>query len=340
MNKTKTVLAAVGGVTLVATLAAGVFAWSAYSAKTAAQEGNDEGVEGLDSVMSKAERLMSKPVKPSAESVRLLKESRDAVETWRNEAFAVASVGDRRIQPTTDAAFKEFIVGDARRLQGLPAGVEQKMLDAAFDFGPFKPYIAEGKMPDAAALKELQRKWDDVAMLIETLSECGVESVTAIALKTTAAPKEEEATPKKNKKMKAKAKVKTDALTIKPVSYTYEITCRMRPASLVKTLNTLSTSERFAVVNDFVLHREKDTIAEALGAGKAKDDSSTQTTRRRRRGATATAEKTPVAAEVPRVTVVTDPAEDAPFGVKLTVEVYDFQSAETVEENKEGEETK
>ena len=338
MNKTKTTLAAVGGVSLVAVLAAGFFAWSAFSAKTAAQEGNDEGIEGLDSVLGKAERLMAKPIRPSEESVRQLTDACGTVKSWKDDAFALASAGDRRIQPTTEAAFKEFVVGDARRLQALPAGAEKKTLDPAFDFGPFKPYIAEGKMPDRASIRELQRKWDDVATLLEVLSESGVESVTAIELKTASAPKEEEQSSKKAKKKQGKKSAVPAAAL--PAANTYVISCRMRPASLVKAVNALAKDSRFTVVSDFSLRREKDTLAEVLGAEK-KDDvaASSSGGRRRRRGATAVEKKGPseTADETPRGTVVTDRVEDAQFEPRLTVEVYDFQTAAAVEEKKEGE---
>ena len=280
MNKTKTILAAVGGVTLAAVAGAGFFAWSAASARTATLEG-DESTDGLETVREKAERLMAKPIFPSAESVRALTEARDAVNAWKEEAFGLASRGDRRLAPTTDAAFKEFIVSDARRLQALPAGADKKTLAATFDFGPFKPYISEGKMPEQAELKELQRKWDDVSTLIEMLSEAGVDEVTGVELKAPETPKEDARTAKKGKKPKAKAKIEPTG--VQPVSHTYVITCRMRPGSLVKSLNALAAGERFTVVKDFTIRRESDTVALGLGGEKKEETSAPKTGRRRRR---------------------------------------------------------
>lgn len=336
MNKTKTILAAVGGVTLVAVAGAGFFAWSAASARTAALEG-DENSDGLETVQGKAESLLAKPVFPSAESVRALTDARDAVNAWKEEAFGLASKGDRRLVPTTAAAFKEFIVGDARRLQALPAGADKKTLAETFDFGPFKSYITEGKMPESAELKELQRKWDDVSTLVETLSEAGVDEVTGIELKAPEIPKEDARTAKKGKKSKAKAKAEPSG--VQPVSHTYVITCRMRPAALVKSLNALASSERFAVVRDFTIRRESDAVALGLGGEKKEESAAPTTGRRRRRGAAAVeavAEKKEKDDDS-LVTVVTDPATEAPFETKLTVEVCDFRAAEMSDEKKEGE---
>lgn len=347
MNRTKTILAAVGGFTLVAVAAAGYYAWSAQSAKTAAFEGNDDGVVGLDAVRERAERLSRKPVYPDAESVLALTGQRDEMSAWKDEARAFVARGDRRIQPTTDAKFKDFIVGDARRLQSLPAGQDQKTLDPTFDFGPFKPYISEGKMPEQATLGELQRKWDDVATLIETLSGCGVARITSVDVKAAEKkPEEEEATSKKKgkKQQKKTASKLPDTSASQPVSYTYVIACQTRPDGLVKALNALATSERFMTVGDFTLRRGRDAIAEALGAEK-KDESAPTTGRRRRRGAAAAeaAEQAEKTAEKPAeealFTVVTDPVAEDPLDVVLTVTVSDFRTAEAAQEG-EGEETK
>lgn len=351
MNKTKTTLAAVGGASFVAVVAAGYFAWSSYSAKTAALEGDDEGAVGLEQVREKAERLSRKPVYPGAESVKALTEAREALAAWKDEAFSFAARGDRRIQSTTDAAFKEFIVADARRLKSLPAGREQKTLDAAFDFGPFKPYIAEGRMPEQASLKELQRKWDDVALLIETLSACGVERISGIDVKAKAVQEdEEEATTKKGKKRPVKkvAQPAQAAKTLDPLSYTYVVTCKAFPAAMAKTMNAMATSDRFMVVEDVIVHREKDMVAEGLGATEKKEEAAPATGRRRRRAAAAAAEEKAEKKaekkdeEAPLFTIVTDPATDAPFDVRLTVTVYDFRSLETNKdaEDKDGEVTK
>lgn len=334
MNRTKTILAAVGGVTFVAVAAAGYFAWSRQAAKTAALEGDDEGAVGLEEVLEKANRLSRKPVYPGAESIKALAEARESLVAWKDEAFAFASRGDRKIQPTTDAAFKAFIVGDARRLLTLPAGEDRKTLDAAFDFGPFKPYISEGKMPEQATLSELQRKWDDVVTIIETLSASGIEKITAVSVKAAVQPQVEETKPKKGKKPKKASKL-PDPSASQPLSYTYVVACKARPAAFVKALNALATSERFMSVEDLSLRREKDTLAEGLGAEKKDEAAAPTSGRRRRRSSFEQEEKVEEKkAEESLYTVITDPATDLPLDVQLTVTVYDFRS---LEENKEGE---
>ena len=102
MNKSKIVLAVIGGVTLVGALVAGFFLWQAANAKTIAIEGDfDEGVDGLDTVMQKAAALARKSVFPSQDSVNIYAKDRDMFEEWRSEALNLASRGDKKFAETT-----------------------------------------------------------------------------------------------------------------------------------------------------------------------------------------------------------------------------------------------
>lgn len=318
-------LAAVGGVSAVAVLAAGVFVWLQASARTAALEG-DEETDGLESVQLAADRLLRQSVRPCDESVRELTLSREKMLDWQDETFRFAARGDRPIAKQSDAAFKEFLIRDAKRLLALPSGTTNKTLEATFEFGPFKPYIAEGKMPEREALPTLQRNWDDLAFIVETLSACGVSRVTAINLEKAAEPKEEPVAKNKNK-VKNKSAKKPTAPAFKPASFTYTFACQTRPAALVKALNAFQTSERFVAVDDFTLRRGKDTLSEALG-GEKKDESASPSRRSGRRRGARTEEVEEKKSDEPTITVVTDPQDDLPFEVVLKLTVHDFKSLE------------
>lgn len=334
MNKTKMTLIAVGGVLAVIVLAAAAFTYLAWAGKSAALEGDDE-TEGLEAVVEAVEQLSRKAVFPCAESVKTLTDSLDEVKAWKDESLKLVARGDRPIPPTTDAQFKSMIVGDARYLATLPEGSTNKIVAADFDFGPFKPYISEGAMPEAAQLKKLQREWDDFKLIVETLLPCGVTRVTRLEVKAVAAAEPVEAAPRKGAKKGAKKPAKVEE-TFKPDSRTYVIGLKATPAAFVKTLNALATIDRFAVVEDFSLALERDAIASALG-GEKKEEA--QTSGRRRRRAVAEEESTAAeGAAAPKVQLVTDPASDATFDAVVTVTVHDFKSLEEVKE--EGEEAK
>jgi len=343
MNTTKTKLAAVGGVAAVAVLAAGYFTWSAYSAKTAALEGDDEGNDGLETVQAKAETLSRKSaIFPCKESVLAVQSNEASVVAWKDEAMRLAARGDRTFKPMTASEFKSFLEADAKRLAALPGGVmvpglpNTVMIRPEFAFGPFKEYVVDGKMPldDAKKIAELRRQWDDLATVAEMLSACGIVELTDVKAAT---PKVEEEQPsdsrrKGAKKKSAKAK---DESKREPVSNSYVFTFTTRQAGLVKTLNALETCERFTVVEDFSFVREKDAIALALGGETAKKDEQQQAMGRRgrRRGFVQAQQQEEKKAD-DRGGVITDPQLDEPMKVDMTVTVYDFRSMEEGEVSK------
>ena len=338
MNKTKIILAAIGGVIGIAVLGAGVFAYLSFAAKTAAIEGDDEeGVDGLETVVEKAEQLSRKPVFPCADSLKQLTESRAKIDEWKAEAFKLAAHGDRPIVPMTPAQFKEFVIAEAHRICDIKSDATNTICAADFEFGPFKPYIAGGEMPKPEELKDLQRKFDDVVTIVETLAAAGVSRVKQIEVKDVVQKTEEEVRPRKGAKRPKKGAADEEP-TFKPATHTYAIACRTRPAALVKALNALATCDRFMVVDDFGFALERDAILAAFNGNEKKDETQVGGRRRRRRAEAEEAEQKAAEDEAPKVTVVTDPAVDAVFDAVLTVTVHDFKSMEETKED--GEESK
>ena len=349
MNKNRLILAVIGGVIAVAVLVAAFLVWQAYSAKVAAREGDEEeGTDGLETVVNRAQTLSRKPIYPCAESVKALKTDREKISEWRTEALRFAARGDRPVDKTTPAAFKTFIVADARRIAMLKGAVNGMLVKPDFTFGPFKDYIAEGKMPPEAQLTEIQRRWDDVTTVAETLSACGIDELTDVAFRDDAAAKEaaekEAAQKKKKGPKKGQGKGAKNESSVNPLAYGYTFSFLARPASLIKVVNALTTCERFVVIDSITFERTRDAIAEALGGDEKKNaEAQQQSGRRRRRGgrggddaaALALAAGAETAAE--KNGIVTDPAVDAPFAAKLSVTVYDFRTLASDAETEDGE---
>ena len=336
MNKSKMILAASGGVIGLLTLVMAYLVWDAFSAKTAALEGDEEeGTDGLETVVAKAGTLSRKGVYPCKTSVELVNSNKATVAAWKDEAFKLAARGDRTVKPTTPAQFKTEIVADAKRLVSLPGGVQGLVAKPDFAFGPFKEYIVEGKMPAEAKLAELQRQWDDVATVIETLAGCGVFEVVDVQLKGAAKAEEEEAANSRRKAKGRNGRGKAEETAAKgPAANTWVVTYTTRPQGLVKSLNAFVTGERFTVVEGFTFSREKDVIAEAIGGGDKKQAEQQSSGRRRRRAAVVEEKKEE---EEPKNAIITDPLMDAPIKVEMTLTVYDFR---TLEEEKTEEEKK
>ena len=340
MNKTKMILAGTGGAIGLVVLVLAFLVWQAFSAKTAALEGDDEeGVEGLETVESRAQTLSRKPVYPCKESLSAIEENLALVEDWKKEALALAARGDKVFDATTPATFKTFLVSDAKRIAELPGGAAGKLVKPDFAFGPFKDYISEGKMPAEAELAELQRKWDDVATVAGILSKCGASELVDIQFvavnREEGKGKREEGKGKREKKRKGQASKDSSLFPI-PFSQSYVFTFLTRPPAFVRTVNELAASERFITVDAFTFDRESDVIAEALGGDEKKDDaaaSSGRRGRRGRRGAEIVQEKPQDAdAAVLKNGIITDPLLDAPFKAVMTVSVHDFRSLEEKDE--------
>ena len=344
MSKNRVILAVIGGVIAIAVLVAAFLTWQAYSAKVAARDGDEEeGTDGLETVVGRAQTLSRKPIYPCKESVEALKADAETLSDWRTEALRFAARGDRPVEKTTTAAFKTFIVSDAKRIAALKGAVNGSLVKPDFAFGPFKDYIAEGKMPPEAQLTEIQRRWDDVATIAETLAACGVDELTDVAFRDDAAAKEaaEKENATKNRRARGGQKAAKKESTVRPSAYGYTFAFQARPAALVKVVNALTTCERFVVVDSLTFDRTRDVFAEALGGDEKKSAEAQHVGRRgRRRGGrggddAAAFAQAAIAESAAKEGIVTDPAADAPFAARMSVTVYDFRTLEPEAEAKD-----
>ena len=339
MNKTKMILAITGGAIGLVVLVLAFLVWQAFSEKTAAIEGDFEaGTDGLEAVESRAMTLSRKAVYPSAEGLAAVEANQTLVDEWRKESLALAARGDKVFEATTPAAFKTFLVSDAKRIAELPGAVSGRFVQPDFAFGPFKDYIAEGKMPAEAELKELQRKWDDVAAIATTLSKCGVSELVDVQFAVVnreegKGKREEDKRDARGKGDKRKGKSNNQTIKQSINSFSYVFTFLARPSAFVRALNELTACARFTAVDDFSFARSEDAIAQALGGDEKKDDQSAASGRRGRRGRRGSGEAASRPLEEDEKSeqkngVITDPFSDAPLKVSLTVSVHDFRSLE------------
>lgn len=330
MSRNRVILAAVGGVAALAVVVMCVVLWFAFAAKTAAMEGDFEtGAPGLDTVVDEARRLSTGKVYPGPDGVKAIKTDIDRIADWRREAIRLASRGDRVFEKTTPAAFKSFIVRDAKRIAALPGAVDGAIVKPDFAFGPFRPYIAEGKMPEDARLAELQRRWDDLSGFAETLSTNGVSELVSFDFRDAVAEadKENERGAAQQKRNRRGPEAKS---AFKPSSFSYTAVFKARPNALIGVVNAIDSGERFIVVDSLSFERGNDALLAALG-GEDRGKASSQQQfgrRRRRRGG----EEPPKPAEsatggsAAKDGIVTDPSLDEPFDVTLAFTVYDCNS--------------
>ena len=349
MNKTKMILAGIGGAAGLAVLVLAFLVWQAFSAKTAAIEGDDEeGVDGLETVESRAQGLSRKPVYPCAKSMDAIAANQTAIDDWCKEGLKLAAHGDKVFEKTTPAQFKTDLVNDAKRLMAFPGGVGGKLVKPDFAFGPFKDYIIEGKMPSDAELAELQRKWDDVATITEMLATNGVAELVDVQFAvadreqgTGKGEQEKKGTGKREEGKRKGQNANTCSLLPVPCSLSYIFTFAAKPEAFIRTLNELEASERFITVDSFTFARPVDVIAAALGGDDKKSAEAQSSGRRGRRGRRGAEQPAPVAGDgdgtgAGKNGLVTDPLKDDPLAVTMTVTVHDFRSLEEEKSEEEG----
>ena len=319
MNKSKIILASVGGVALAASLVLAYLIWSAMADKS-------ERAADLDGAIATADRLTRLPVYPGPDGIKAYNANAETYKTWREDAVKIASAGDMAFESTTPPAFKAFLVDDARRLSALPGAVDGRLVKEDFPFG-FKDYITGGVLPAQADLARLQREWYDVSTVIEALAKCGVSEVVDVTIKPPT-PVQPEQTAKSSKKNKGKKPAKVENKDQDPAVTCFTVDFRTRPAGLVNAINEFITSSRFVVVDDFSFTREKDDIAEAIGGDGKKQQESQPRGRRGRRGRAAEEEETPRPEAEKGQSVVTDPMTASLLRVSMKFSVYDFRSLE------------
>ncbi len=322
ISKNQMTMSVIGGVALVAAVALGYLAFSAYSAKS-------EAMDETEAAASSIQRLLRADVSPDKESELAYKKNTDALYGWSEAALASASAGDRAIvADVNEAAFKQRLVDEARALSELSGGVDGKIVKPDFTFG-FPDYVTGDKLPEKERLPQLQRQWGDIKTIVETLQSCGVEEVVAIGASVAAAkPAQEEDSKQNHKKKKRKKNVEAEKPTYTVEKYSVDF--RAKPAALVKAVNALATSVRFVVVESMSFAREGDMIAAALVEDPKATEAQKPTRRRGRRRAQE--EKIAETEENPddqakKSGVVNDPEKEAPFLVKMVVSTYDFGSA-------------
>lgn len=328
MNKTKVILASIGGVCGVAVLALAYLIWDTMSE-------TDSAIEELDSMQTAIQKFASAKVKPTADAVAAIESNRVAYAEWTEEAMRLACRGDKKFEPTSEAAFKTFMVSEAHRMGEFAGGVEGKLVKSGFPFG-FQQYILDGAMPPSADIPKLQRQWDDVTTVVTTLAEAGVYELVSLTIKEGASavqqPETQQQAGRNNQRRRPQAKkpeaAKSDNepdVTVIALEFT------TRPSGLVAALNSFAVNERFCAVHDLRFARTGDEIVEALG--EKKQDSAAPVAaprgRGRRRGAAALAVETQEPEDedlAKKGQVVIDPLKASLIKVNMTVKVYDFKT--------------
>lgn len=312
-------------------LCAGGLGFGAYMA----WDGRNEAEEELEAVSGKFKSHYAAPVFPSKGSLDSVKSNLTNYTAWYESALALAARGDRRFADETPPIFKQRLQGEVRRMSALAGGVEGRIAAPTFLFG-FEQYLGEGGvLPKGEDVPRLAVQLDTIASVVDILAEAGVlelKSVKRIEDKSKSDEDDDDGRRGKGKSAKGAEAPEETCL-----EYAFEFTTR--PAALVATLNSLTSSERFMTVKNLSFRETADVIVDHLNAAENAEDQKasgkSSGDRRRRRGGAATAESSKKAGTVDPLVI--DPELDAPILVNFVLEVRDFGRAKSVEASAEAE---
>lgn len=317
LSKQQMIGAVGGGLFALGVLGLGWFLYSAWSEK-------GEAEEQLTSETDAFGRFTSAAVYPSKASIDSVKSNATSFAQWYDSAVALAARGDKVFATETSSIFKKRLEGEVRRLLNLAGGVNGKIAAPSFLFG-FEQFLGEGGvLPKEEEVPRLAVQLDAISSFVGAFAEAGVFEVKSIVR---VEAKEEKAEGEEQEKKKASTAKQAKAASNEPktTKMTYQFEIAAHPEALVKTLNTLTSSARFAVVRNLSFKTAADTIVDRLAAAeKAKaDEGAAKSAPRRRRGAAAQTFENPAAAAAAS-RIVSDPLGDEPITMTFTLDVYDF----------------
>ncbi len=316
LSKQQMIGAVGGGLFALGVLGLGWFLYSAWSEK-------GEAEELLTSEADTFGKFNSAAIYPSKASIDAVKSNATSFAQWYDSAVALAARGDKVFATETPPIFKQRLEGEVRRLLNLAGGVNGKIAAPSFLFG-FEQFLGEGGvLPKEEEVPRLAVQLDAISSFVDAFAEAGVFEVKSIVRVEAKAEKAEGEEQEKKASTAKEAKAVSNGPKTTKMTYQFEIAAH--PEALVKTLNMLTSSARFAVVRNLSFKTAADMIVDRLAAAeKAKaDEGAAKSAPRRRRGAAAQAFENPAAAAAAS-RIVSDPLGDEPITMTFTLDVYDF----------------
>lgn len=314
LSKNRIVMISVGGVAVLSLATLLLLSFFTLSEKS-------ETDDDLETAESQFKRLAKGKVAPTKAAHQALVDNERALIEWRSNALEQVSKADVVIDRLANgAAFKQKMNDDARQLAKLPGGVEGAIVKSDFAFG-FDRFIGGGELPAPETLVALQREWSDIAEFTRILSQCGATELVKVEVKTPAVQPPAEGRRGKGKEAEA------EAPSYVCEKYAFEVLAR--PAAMIKVLNALTGAQRFVIVESLSFARAGDMIGDALSDKKAEPTGG----RKRGRGRRVQEENAEQEAENAKKSgILTDPEEEQPFLVKLSLSTYDFGVSKEVKE--------
>lgn len=328
LTKNKIIMISIASVSAIAVIVIAVMSLGALSAKS-------ENVESISFAEGTFAKYGKSKITPSESSVKAIESNSVQLVKWHDIALGSVSKGDMAFaEDVNEAAFKQKMIDEARKLSKLPGQNNGAIVADGFTFG-FDAYIGGGELPEKSLLPLLQRQWFDIKLFVNLLSAAGAEEIKSIKINSKPLA---DATAENAVKAKGKKKSEEQKPLCSQESYALEFIAR--PGALVKAINAFATNERFMIIDSMEFSRESDIIGTALSSSDKKTDgANAQSKKHRRSRRTQESQETAVSAKVKKTGFVTEPSKEAPMVVKLQIITCDFGSKQQkpVESQKEQE---
>lgn len=324
LTKNKIIMISIASASAIAVIVIAVMSLGALSAKS-------ENVESISFAEGTFAKHGKSKITPSESSVKAIESNSVQLVKWHDIALGSVSKGDMAFaEDVNEAAFKQKMIDEARKLSKLPGQNNGAIVSDGFTFG-FDAYIGGGELPEKSLLPLLQRQWFDIKLFVNLLSAAGAEEIKSVKINSKPPA---DATVENT----VKAKGKEQKPLCSQESYALEFIAR--PGALVKAINAFATNERFMIIDSMEFSRESDIIGTALSSSDKKTDgANAQSKKHRRSRRTQESQETAVSAKVKKTGFVTEPSKEAPMVVKLQIITCDFGSKQQkpVESQKEQE---
>ena len=336
MNKSKIVLASIGGVAGTAALVMAYLIWSAYSGKSAI-EADLAACESSVSSLSKGVRVQAgvakdgktknyKTVVPSQDSIRRINEETKQLNEWKAKAVEFAASQVHEASELTPLVLKEEMGKTAMHYASQNGTVDGKFVKPDFAYG-LPEFFVDKRVPSAEEMPSVQRKWNDIVLVVDALVEAGALQLVDVQVK----PKEDEQkASQQNRRGRRGGAAAKKAKKIKPSRESYAFTFVARGDTIVKVLNKIAAGKIFAVVDSISFVREEDSLQKALTRDNKKKDGARggRSGRTGGRFGARTAKADAGEKEEKENPIVTDLVMDAPHKVTINVSTYVFHKSE------------
>ena len=276
---------------------------------------SQEAKTNLDTAFQDLQKMYKAKIFPNDANIAQIKEDQKTLEAWFEVATNQLSKSEVPLESLTPAQFKSKLEGDIREMVRLAAVQgQQSRVAPEFRFG-FDRY-KDGVLPEKDDVPRLNQQLDIIKLIVEQIYNANIVKLDAIereVFETTAAKEEPAPTARRKNRDQGGGDVQAGALSPALAelfdSQRFTVAFQAHPDAFASVLNSLSAMNLFIVISDVEIKK-----AATLRSDQPKKDAAKPAVEQ-----PADWTVTPVAQSV------TNPLDEPPANVRLSLDVYSFK---------------